>query len=158
MERLFTGTKRGGKNLQHKKQRRGKNFPQCLYGNQQVPVAAEKKWSLSYEREKERPTPLLLPRASVHPLFSCTVAKPTPAATVVAAKRSLWSSCNEKRDQQKTGRKGERQKKMEKLRKSLSSWLAWERGSARMLGPVSFISKGEYLPPRTDLQGYLLLI
>lgn len=70
MERLFTGTKRGGENLEHKKQRRGENFPLCLYGNQQVPLAGEKKWSLSYEREKARPEPAPPPRASARPLFS----------------------------------------------------------------------------------------
>lgn len=41
----------------------GRAFTQRLYGNQQVPLADEKKRGLSYEREKQGPSPpfILLP-------------------------------------------------------------------------------------------------
>ena len=61
----------------------GGNFPQCLYGNQQVSLTTEKKWGLSYKREKEGQPPLH-PHLPLAFFFPVGVA----AATAVTERKS----------------------------------------------------------------------
>lgn len=95
----------------------GRAFTQRLYGNQQVPLADEKKRGLSYEREKQGPSPLfiLLP-----PIFflSCSGGSAHPSGSGrkrereekkgVTAKSSVPSSCRgeRKRRPTKEGKRG----------------------------------------------------
>lgn len=83
----------------------GRAFTQRLYGNQQVPLAAEKKQGLSYEREKQGPSPLFILLPPIFFPFPVAVAAPTPVAVAekgrerggkkkgATAKSSVPSSC-----------------------------------------------------------------
>lgn len=95
----------------------GRAFTQRLYGNQQVPLADEKKRGLSYEREKQGPSPLFNLLPPIFFPFPVVVAAPTPVAVAEKGRgREKRGACQklhpiqlqgekEKGGQQKRGRK-----------------------------------------------------
>lgn len=83
----------GGFQPEGEMMKEGWDFTQRLYGNQQVPLADEKKRGLSYEREKQGPTPLFILLTLPFPLhpsvffFPVAVVAPTPVAATAAQKK-----------------------------------------------------------------------